>query len=100
MPVESAIALESGGTELTPISLDHSPDGESRGQIARVGDIFPLSPAGQRMLASSAGPSETRPWGLRFARVAQPRAGAHEGGTKETTGNNDGTSGGEEISDD
>lgn len=52
------------------------------------------------MLASGAAPSGMRPWGLRFARVAQPRAGAHEGNTKETTGNNDGTGGGEEIASD
>jgi hypothetical protein len=96
-PAETATAPE---TELTPLFLDHSPDGEPRGQIARVGDVFPLDPSGQRLLASGAAPSQTRPWGLRFARVATPRAGAHEGSTKETTGNNDGTSGGEEISDD
>jgi hypothetical protein len=96
-PAETATAPGAG---ITPLLLDRSPDGEPRGQIARVGDVFPLDPTGQRMLASDAAPTRTRPWGLRFARVATPRAGAHEGNTKETTGNNDGTSGGEEISDD
>lgn len=81
--------------------LEHSPDGESRGQIARVGDVFPLDPSGHRLLASREGPSSIRPWGLRFARRMQPRAGSHEGGTKETTGMPDGQRpSGEEISND
>ncbi|MEU6711235.1 hypothetical protein ABZ897_07100 [Nonomuraea sp. NPDC046802] len=70
--------------------LEHSPDGESRGQIARVGDLFPLDPTGHRVLASGEQPTLVRPWGLRFARRMQPRAGSHEGGTKETTGTTDG----------
>lgn len=66
---------------LSPMALEHSPDGELRGLLARVGDIFPLDPSGQRLLASHEPPSQVRPWGLRFARPPQPRAGAHEGGT-------------------
>lgn len=85
---------------LTPLALEHSPDGEPRGLVARVGDIFPLDPSGQRLLASGEAPSTVRPWGLRFARPAQPRAGKHEGGTRETSGDPDGDSPGEEISND
>jgi hypothetical protein len=81
--------------------LEHSPDGESRGQIARVGDVFPLDPSGHRVLASGEAPSSVRPWGLRFARRTQPRAGGHEGGTKETTGTPDGQNpSGEETNND
>jgi hypothetical protein len=77
---------------LAPWLLEHSPDGESRGQIARVGDVFPLDPTGHIMLASGERPTRVRPWGLRFARQMQPRAGSgsHEGGSKETTGTPDG----------
>jgi len=85
---------------LSPMALEHSPDGESRGLLARVGDIFPLDPSGQRLLASHEAPSAVRPWGLRFARPPQPRAGAHEGGTKETTGDPDGNKPGEETTSD
>ena len=85
---------------LSLMALDHSPDGEPRGLLARVGDIFPLDPSGQRLLASHEPPSLTRPWGLRFACPPQPRAGAHEGGTKETTGDPDGSSPGEETASD
>ncbi|MEU0570940.1 hypothetical protein ABZ297_36870 [Nonomuraea sp. NPDC005983] len=78
--------------------LEHSPDGEPRGQIARVGDVFPLDATGHRLLASGEKPSSVRPWGLRFARRMQPRAGSHEGGTKETSGTTDGAKpSGEEV---
>ncbi|UGY94493.1 hypothetical protein [Streptomyces gobiensis] len=65
--------------------LLHSPDGESRGLFVRVGDVFPLNPI--RHILSSTGdqPSEVRPWGLRFLTVPRPTAGAHEGGSKETS---------------
>jgi hypothetical protein len=85
---------------LSPMALEHSPDGEPRGLLARVGDIFPLDPSEQRLLASHEPPSPVRPWGLRFARPPQPRAGAHEGGTKDTTGDPDGNSPGEETASD
>jgi hypothetical protein len=65
-----------------------SPDGESRGLLARTGDIFPLDPSRDLCSAGSGGwdglPS-TRPWGLRFLRVPQPRAGKHEGTAQATT---------------
>lgn len=83
-----------------PASLDRSPDGEHRGKIARVGDIFPLSPVRQWIAATGSAPSQTRPWGLRYARPAMPRAGAHEGGSNETTGSQDGSSPGEDITND
>lgn len=84
----------------SPAPLDRSPDGEHRGLIARVGDIFPLSPHAQWIAATNSTPTEVRPWGLRFARPAMPRAGAHEGGTKDTTGTPDGSSPGEDINND
>lgn len=94
-------------------ALTHSPDGESRGLLVRVGDVFPLDPTPAVHAAASAAPSRaaTRPWGLRFARVPKARradedrmvvydpvrqlavdgatnrpAFKHKGGTKETTG--------------
>lgn len=66
--------------------LECSPDGESRGLLARTGDLFPLNPAGQLIAASSAQPTDQRPWGLRWLRVPRPRAGKHEGPTSVTTG--------------
>jgi hypothetical protein len=66
-----------------------SPDGEPRGVLARAGDIFPLSPSGDLGAdISGDGPeglSPSRPWGLRFLRVAQPRAGKHVGTPEATT---------------
>jgi hypothetical protein len=73
-----------------------SPDGESRGLLFRVGDLFPLNPIGNVLSRTDASASAARPWGLRFLSVPQPRAGKHEGGTNETTGDLDGTSPGEE----
>lgn len=73
-----------------------SPDGESRGLMARVGDLFPLNPIGNVLSRTDTPASPARPWGLRFLAVPQPRAGKHEGGTNETTGDPDGTSPGEE----
>jgi putative ATP-grasp target RiPP len=98
--------------------LTCSPDGEPRGLLARVGDIFPLDPAPAVNAASAAPPStiDVRPWGLRFVRVPSSRqlspdepasydpqrqltvelatghpAFKHKGGTKETTGTPDGS---------
>ncbi|WP_131735977.1 putative ATP-grasp-modified RiPP [Actinomadura roseirufa] len=94
-----------------------SPDGESRGLIARVGDMFPLDPMPAVQANSGAPPSTTgvRPWGLQFVRPPRVRnlgpdepviydpvrqltvevatgrpVFKHSGGTKETTGNPDG----------
>ena len=63
-----------------------SPDGESRGLVARAGDLFPLDPSGHLLTGSSAAATAWRPWGLRYLRVPQPRAGKHEGPTSATTG--------------
>jgi hypothetical protein len=71
-----------------------SPDGESRGLIVRVGDLFPLDPSGHLLTGSFAEASLLRPWGLRYLRVPQPRCGKHEGATSSTSGgdNQPGTS--------
>lgn len=68
-----------------------SPDGESRGLTFRVGDVFPLLPF-RRLCSASASPaSASRPWGLRFLVVPPITAGRHEGGTKPTSNNPDGS---------
>lgn len=70
-----------------PDFVTHSPDGESRGLMFRVGDIFPLDPRPHQRLRIDDPASAARPWGLRFLRVPQPRAGKHESVTgKHTTG--------------
>lgn len=74
----------------TPTGLHASPDGEPRNVLARVGDLFPLDPTAHILSASGEGPSQVRPFGLRYARTMQPRAARHAGGTKETTGTPDG----------
>lgn len=67
--------------------LTHSPDGESRGVMFRVGDIFPMDPRPHQRLAIDEPPSEVRPWGLRYLTRPQIRAGKHESDTgKYTTG--------------
>lgn len=101
-------------------ALLESPDGESRAQIARVGDAFPLDPSTAIFDASteSAEGTATRPWGLRYAATPKIRAvvvdtvdrwvydpvsqqgvdrvtgapslGKRSSGTKETTGDPDG----------
>lgn len=63
-----------------------SPDGESRGLLARVGDLLPMDPVGHLLTGSYALGTVRRPWGLRYLRVPQPRAGKHEGPTAQTTG--------------
>ncbi|CNF40042.1 putative ATP-grasp target RiPP [Mycobacterium tuberculosis] len=100
-----------------PNGLLCSPDGESRGLMVRVGDLFPLDPAPAVHAASTASPSLTgvRPWGLAFVRLPNARflgldepatydpvrqltvgvltghpVFKHKGGTKETTGTPDG----------
>ncbi|TDC44677.1 hypothetical protein E1281_33055 [Actinomadura sp. KC345] len=64
-------------------SVTHSPDGESRGLVFRVGDIFPLDPGLDQASQIDAAATEARPWGLRFLVV--PRAGKHDKGTSEYT---------------
>jgi hypothetical protein len=63
-----------------------SPDGESRGLLARAGDLFPLDPSGHLLTGSFAAATAWRPWGLRYLRVPRPRCGKHEGPTSSTTG--------------
>jgi hypothetical protein len=89
--------MEEQGAELELVT--HSPDGESRGLLFRVGDIFPLDPFGHLRKAEGEPASEARPWGLRYLRVPQPRAGKHEGPTSDVSTNNDGSSTEETTSD-
>lgn len=67
-------------------ALECSPDGEVRARLARLGDLFPLDPMDDLLGASGEPSSAVRPWGLRFARPMDPRAGRHEGATSRTTG--------------
>lgn len=76
-----------------------SPNGESRGLFERIGDMFPFDPTRHLRHASHAAPSATRPFGLRFAVIAIPTAGKHEGPTHPTSGFPD-ESGAEETSSD
>lgn len=67
--------------------LTQSPDGESRGILFRTGDIFPMDPRADQRTAIDETASDARPWGLRYLRVPQIRAGKHESSTgKHTTG--------------
>lgn len=66
--------------------LTHSPDGETRGLLARVGDLFPLDPADDLCAGRHEPASGVRPWGLRFLRDPQPQVGKHGGKTQATTG--------------
>jgi hypothetical protein len=43
----------------------HSPDGESRGLLFRVGDVFPMLPTRHTLSATGTPASMARPWGLR-----------------------------------
>ncbi|MGW5686485.1 hypothetical protein [Nonomuraea sp. NPDC003754] len=77
-------------TELDLIT--HSPDGESRGLIFRVGDVFPMLPTRHLLSAPATPASDARPWGLRFLVLPPITAGAHEGQTRPTSASNpDGT---------
>lgn len=80
------IALNTADVDL----LLCSPDGESRGLLARAGDIFPLDPSRDLCGGGDVSPSSARPWGLRFLQVPQPRAGRHEGTGQATTGSSNG----------
>ncbi|HEY7175728.1 MAG TPA: hypothetical protein VH442_12495 [Micromonosporaceae bacterium] len=79
--------------------VTHSPDGESRGLMHRVGDVFAMVPIGDLLSAPDTPASQARPWGLRFLRVPQPRAGKHEGGTNDVSTNDDGQSAEETTTD-
>lgn len=73
--------------------LTHSPDGESRAKLYRVGDIFPMDPSAHQRSRIDESATTSRPWGMRFLRVPPPSAGKHEGNTSDTTtgtGNSDG----------
>lgn len=70
--------------------LTHSPDGESRGLIFRAGDLFPLNPSEHKLEARNEPASLVRPWGLRYLRELNPRAGKHEGATQATSSQGDG----------
>jgi len=70
-------------TQFDPIT--HSPDGESRGLMYRVGDIFPMDPAPHHRSQIDQPATQARPWGLRYLRAAPPRAGKHEGSTSDFT---------------
>jgi hypothetical protein len=74
--------------------LTHSPDGESRALLFRVGDIYPMDPAPHHRSRIGEPATAARPFGMRFLRVPQPRAGKHEGSTSDFstgTGNADGS---------
>jgi hypothetical protein len=75
-----------GDHDLRVDLLTCSPDGESRGLLARAGDLFPLDPTGHLLTGSSEQATASRPWGLRWLRVPAPRSGKHEGPTSVTTG--------------
>lgn len=73
--------------------LTHSPDGESRAKLYRVGDIYPMDPSAHQRSHIDEPATAVRPWGMRYLRVPPLNAGKHEGSTAETTtgsGNSDG----------
>ncbi|GHC89442.1 hypothetical protein [Streptomyces flavofungini] len=81
------MSIPTTDTPATELDLvTHSPDGESRGVFERTGSLFPLNPMGHILTAITDAPSPVRPWGLRFAEIARPSCGKHEGGSKTTTG--------------
>jgi hypothetical protein len=73
--------------------LTHSPDGESRAKLYRIGDIYPMDPSVHQRSRIDEPATTARPWGMRFLRVPPINAGKHEDNTSETTtgsGNSDG----------
>lgn len=74
-----------GGPAVELDLVTHSPDGESRGLMFRVGDIYPMDPAPHHRSQIGQAATAARPWGLRYLRPAQPRAGKHEGTTSDFT---------------
>jgi hypothetical protein len=80
--------------------LTHSPHGEPRALLFRVGDIFPMDPAPHHRSRIDEPATAARPFGMRFLRVPSPRAGAHESGTSDfTAGNGNADGSGPEDSD-
>jgi hypothetical protein len=65
--------------------LTHSPDGESRAKLYRVGDIYPMDPSPHQRWRNGEPATVARPWGMRYLRVPPLNAGKHEDSTKETT---------------
>jgi hypothetical protein len=75
--------------------LTHSPDGEPRAALFRVGDIYPMDPAVHHRSMIDQAATAARPFGMRFLRVPPTQAGKHEGSTSDFTtgtGNSDGSS--------
>jgi hypothetical protein len=72
--------MVTGTTQDQQTTLDlitHSPDGESRGRIFRIGDVFPMSPTKHILSAADTPAGDARPWGLRFLVVPVISDGAH-----------------------
>jgi hypothetical protein len=65
--------------------LTHSPDGESRAKLYRVGDIYPMDPSAHQRAQIDEPATAARPWGMRYLRVPPLNAGKHEGSTSDTT---------------
>jgi hypothetical protein len=77
--------------------LTHSPDGESRAKLYRVGDIFPMDPSAHQRSQIDEPATAARPWGMRYLRVPPLNAGKHEGSTSSgTTGSGTGDGNGPE----
>lgn len=77
--------------------LTHSPDGESRAKLYRIGDIFPMDPSAHQRSRIDEPATAARPWGMRYLRVPPLNAGKHEGDTtKYTTGSSEGDGNGPE----
>jgi hypothetical protein len=85
------ILMSPAAADLTDFDvLTCSPDGEPRGQLFRVGDIYPMDPAAHHRSHISEPATGARPFGMRYLRPAPLRAGRHEGGTSQyTTGTGD-----------
>jgi hypothetical protein len=66
--------------------LTHSPDGEPRGLLFRVGDIYPMDPAPHHRSGIGESASAARPWGMRHLRLPSMQGGGkHESDTAEFT---------------
>lgn len=66
--------------------LTHSPDGEPRALLFRVGDIYPMDPAPHHRSGIGEPASAARPWGMRHLRLPSSKGGSkHEGSTSEFT---------------
>lgn len=89
------LVISSAGQQQRDL-ITQSPDGESRGMIFRIGDLFPLDPSGHLLEARAEHATCARPWGLRHLTPLSPRAGKHEGSSQATSSGTDG-SGPEEV---